>query len=242
MIHWATDKPFLFIEDSISYKRTIALYESAQFDDPKGTPVTPSPGPGLGRNFLTFRVNPHPRVELDANYNYFRDVPTFDTTLVGTGLLDKFLFQGFSGGARVEVLPQIWVSTTLGRSTRSGDAKASLNQMYGLTIGRIPFVHFRADIHYSQFNSSFGDGHYESFSLSRQVGDHLRFEALLGEQNFGSTLTTGNRSKFLTGTIETTLGPRYYLQGIFTTNRGDLSYDQLMFSIGYRFDNRRKRE
>ena len=242
MINWAMDKPFLFLEDSISYKRTFAIYESAQFDNPKGTPATPSPGPGLGRNFLTFRVNPVSRVELDANYNYFRDVPTFDTTLVGTGLLDKFLFQGFSAGGRVEVLRQIWVSSQLGWSTRSGDAKASLNQMYGLTFGRLPFVGLRADIHYSRFNSSFGDGHYQSVSLSRQIGDRLRLEALLGQQNFGSTLTTGNRSKFLTGTIETTLGPRYYLQGIFTTNRGDLSYDQIMFSLGYRFDNRRKRE
>jgi hypothetical protein len=139
-------------------------------------------------------------------------------------------------------VPQIWVSSQLGWSTRSGDAKASLNQMYGLTFGRLPIVKLRADVHYSRFNSSFGDGHYESLSLSRQIGDRLRLEALFGQQNFGSTLTNGNRSKFLTGTIETTLGPRYYLQGIFTTNRGDLSYDQLMFSIGYRFDNRRKRE
>jgi hypothetical protein len=114
--------------------------------------------------------------------------------------------------------------------------------MYGLTFGRLPVVKLRADVRYSRFNSSFGDGHYESFSLSRQVNDHLRLEALLGEQNFGSTLTLANRSRFLTGTIETVLGPHYYLQGIFTTNRGDLSYDQVMFSIGYRFDNRRKRE
>ena len=242
MIKWAIDRPFLFLEDSVSYKRTFAIYESAQFDDPKGNSVTPSPGPGLGRNFFTMRVNPVSRLELDANYNYFRDVPTFDTTLIGTGLLDKFLFQGFSAGARVEVLPQIWISTTLGRSTRSGDAKSSLNQMYGLTFGRLPIVKLRADVHYSRFNSSFGDGHYESFSLSRQVSDHLRIEALLGQQNFGSTLTTANRSRFLTGTIETTLGLHYYLQSNFTTNRGDLSYDQIMFSIGYRFDNKRKRE
>jgi hypothetical protein len=242
MIKWAIDRPFLFLEDSISYKRIIAFYESAQFDSPKGNSVTPSPGPGLGRNFFTMRVNPVSRLELDANYNYFRDVPTFDTTLVGTGLLDKFLFQGFSAGARVEVLPQIWISSTLGSSNRSGDAKSSLNQMYGLTFGRIPVVKLRADVHYSRFNSSFGDGHYESVALSRQVNDHLRLEALLGQQNFGSTLTTGNRSRFLTGTVETNLGLHYYLQGIFTTNRGDLSYDQMMFSIGYRFDNRRKRE
>ncbi len=242
MIKWQIDRPLVFLEDSISYKRTIALYESAQLDKPSGNSATASPGPGLGRNFTTLRVNPVARVELDANYNYFRDVPTFDTTLVGTGLLDKFLFQGFSAGGRVEVLRQIWVSSTLGRSTRSGDAKASLNQMYGLTFGQLPFVRLRADIHYSRFNSSFGDGHYESISLSRQLSDHLRLEALIGQQDFGSTLTTGNRSRFLTGTVETTLGPHYYLQSNFTTNRGDLSYDQFMFSMGYRFDNRRKHE
>src|SRR5579864_1358695 len=242
MIKWAIDRPFLFLEDSVSYKRTIAVYESAQFDNPKGNTVTPSPGPGLGRNFFTLRVNPVSRLELDANYNYFRDVPTFDTTLVGTGLLDKFLFQGFSAGGRLEVLPQIWLSSTLGRSSRSGDTTSSINQMYGITFGRVPVLKVRADLHYSRFNSSFGDGHYESFSLSRQVNDRLRLEALIGQQNFGSTLTLANRSRFLTGTVETVLGPHYYLQGIFTTNRGDLSYDQVMFSIGYRFDNRRKRE
>jgi hypothetical protein len=242
MIKWQIDRPLVFLEDSLSYGRTIALYESAQLDDPSGNSVTTSPGPGLGRNFTTLRINPYPRVEFDANYNYFRDVPTFDTTLVGTGLLDKFLFQGFSAGGRVEVLRQVWISSTLGRSTRSGDAKSSLNQMYGLTFGQVPVVRLRVDIHYSRFNSSFGDGHYESVSLSRQLSDHLRLEALIGQQNFGSTLTTGNRSRFLTGTVETTLGPHYYLQSNFTTNRGDLSYDQFMFSMGYRFDNRRKRE
>ena len=46
--------------------------ESAQFDNPKGNAVTPSPGPGLGRNFFTLRVNPVSRLELDANYNYCR--------------------------------------------------------------------------------------------------------------------------------------------------------------------------
>jgi len=242
MVKWVMDRPFVFLEDSLSYKRTFAIYESAQLDNPKGNSVTPSPGPGLGRNFFTFRVNPVQRVELDANYNYFREVPTFDVTLVGTSLLDKYLFQGFSAGGRVEVLRQVWVSTTLGRSTGSGDAKASLNQMYGLTFGRIPVLGIRADVHYSRFNSSFGDGHYESVTLARQINDHLRLEALIGQQSFASPITTNNHSRFLTGTIETTLGTHYYLQSNFTTNRGDLDYDQIMFSIGYRFDTRRKRE
>jgi len=242
MVNWAIDRPFVFVEDSLSYKRDIAIYESAQLDDPKGNSVTPSPGPGLGRNFTTLRVNPHPRVELDLNYNYFRDVPTFDPTLVGTGLLDKYLFQGFSAGGRVEVWKQIWLSTNLGRSSGTGDAKSSLNEMYGVTFNRVPWVKLRADAHYAKFNSSFGNGSYESFSLSRQMSDRLRLEVLVGQQNFASTLTTNTRGRFVTGTVETTLGPHYYLQSNFTTNRGDMSYDQMMFSIGYRFDNRRKGE
>jgi len=242
LVNWVIDRPFVFVEDQLSYKRTIALYESAQLDSPKGNSVTPSPGPGLGRNFLTFRVNPVQRVELDFNYNYFRDIPTFDSTLVGTGLLDKFLFQGFSAGGRVEILKQVWVSTTLGRSSRTGDSKASLNEMYGLTFGRLPFLKIRADAHYARFNSSFGTGNYEALTLSRQMSDRLRLEVLLGQQKFASMLTNNNRARFLTGTVETTLGPHYYLQGSFTTNRGDLSYDQLMFSMGYRFDSKRRGE
>jgi hypothetical protein len=242
MVNWAIDRPFVFVEDSVSYKRTIALYESAQVDSPSGNSVATAPGLGLGRNFTTLRVNPHPRVELDANYNYFRDLPTFDPNLVGTTLLDKYLFQGFSAGGRVEVWNQIWLSTNLGRASGTGDAKSSLNQMYGITFGRIPFVNLRADAHYAKFDSSFGSGSYESFSLSRQMSDRLRLEVLVGQQNFASALTTNTRGRFITGTVETTLGPHYYLQSNFTTNRGDLSYDQFMFSIGYRFDNRRKHE
>src|SRR5271166_4561420 len=242
MVNWAIDRPFIFVEDSISYKRYIGVYESAQVDSPKGNSATPAPGAGLGRNFFTLRVNPHPRVELDFNYNYFRDIPTFDPNLVGTGLLDKYLFQGFSAGGRVEVWKQIWLSTNLGQSNGTGDAKSSLNEMYGVTFGRLPWVKLRADAHYARFNSSFGSGSYESASFSRQMSDRLRLEVLLGQQNFNSTVTTNNRGRFVTGTIETTLGPHYYLQGNFTTNRGDLSYDQIMFSIGYRFDSKRKGE
>ena len=242
MVNWAIDRPFVFFEDSVSYKRTFAIYESAQLDDPRGNSITPPPGPGLGRNFTTFRVNPHPRVELDLNYNYFRDIPTFDPNLIGTGLLDKYLFQGFSAGGRVEIWNQIWLSTNLGRSSGTGDVKSSLNQMYGITFNRVPGLNLRVDAHYSKFDSSFGTGSYESFSFSRQMSDRLRLEVLLGQQNFASTLTTNTRGRFVTGTVETTLGPHYYLQGNFTTNRGDLSYDQFMFSLGYRFDSKRKGE
>jgi hypothetical protein len=242
MVKWAANDPFLFFEDSVSYKRDIAIYESAQLDSPKGNSQTPAPGPGLGRNFFTFRVNPFSRLELDANYNYFRQIPTFSATLIGTGLLDKYLFQGFSAGARLEIWKQVWVSTNLGRSSGTGDSKSSLNQMYGITVNRLPAINVRADVHYSRFNSSFGTGAYEALTLSRQMSERLRLELLLGQQTFASALTANTRSKFLTGTVETTLGPHYYLQSNFTTNRGDLSYDQFMFSAGYRFDSKRRGE
>ncbi len=159
MINWAANDPFVFVEDSVSYKRDIAVYESAQLDSPKGNSQTPSPGPGLGRNFFTLRVNPFSRLELDANYNYFRQVPTFNPTLIGTGLLDKYLFQGFSAGARFEIFKQVWLSTNLGRSSGTGDSKTSLNQMYGITVNRVPWVNLAGQICVnSQFSSLFGTG------------------------------------------------------------------------------------
>jgi hypothetical protein len=242
MVKWKTDRPFVFVEDSLSYGRRFAVYESAQFDNPRGNTSTPSPGAGLGRSFFTVRIQPHSRVELDLNHNCFRDIPTFDPTLIGTGLLDKFLFQGFSAGARVEVLKQVWVSTNLGRSSRTGDAKSSLNEMYGLTFGRLPWIRLRADAHYARFNSSFGSGSYEAISIARQFSNTLRVEALAGQQNFSSAVTTNNRARFITGTVETTLGPHYYLQGNFTTNHGQVSYEQFMFSLGYRFDSKTHKE
>ena len=240
MVNWTMNRPFVFLEDSISYSRRFAVYEAAQFDSPAGTPATPAPGPGLGRSFFTVRVQPHPRVELDFNHNYFRDVPTFDPALIGTTLLDKYLFQGFSAGARVEVARQVYLSTTLGRSNGSGDKSASLNEMFGITLNRLPVWQLRAAANYARFNSAFGSGSYESFSVSRQMSEALRLELLAGQQNFSSALTASNRSRFLTTTWETMLGPHYYIQGNFTINRGQLSYQQWMFSIGYRFDSKTK--
>jgi hypothetical protein len=240
MVNWTMNRPFVFVEDTVSYTRRFAIYEAAQLDSPAGNPQTPAPGPGLGRSFFTVRLQPHPRVELDFNHNYFRDVPTFDPTLIKTGLLDKFLFQGFSAGARVEVVKQVYLSTTLGRSSRSGDTSSSLNEMFGITFNRLPLLQLRADAHYARFNSSFGSGSYEAVSFSRQINEALRLEVLAGQQNFSSALTAANRSRFITSTWETTLGPHYYMQGNFTINRGDLNYQQWMFSIGYRFDSKTK--
>jgi hypothetical protein len=249
MLKWSPDRPFLFTENGIFYKRVFSIYQATQIDSPQGywylDPTTntnvwkPGAGWGAGRSFTTVRFQPHPRVEFSLNHTYFRDLPTFDPTLIGTGLLDKYLFQGFSAGTRVEVHKQIWLSADLGRSNRSGDKKNSLNQMFGITFGHVPWINAHADLRYSRFNSAFGSGSYEALSVTRNLGETFQLQVLAGQQNFASTLSSANRSRFLNGMLETTLGEHYFMQFGGTINRGgQMNYDQWLFTFGYRFDNR----
>jgi hypothetical protein len=234
------DRPLGFIETGLFYKRIISVYDSAQVDEPPANPAVPSPGTGLARSFLTVRVQPIERLSFDVNHNYFRDVPTFDPNLIGTGLLDKYLFQGFSAGVRGEIVRHVTLYTTLGASSRSGDARRSINQMYGVTLDRIWRTGIRADVHYSRFTSSFGDGVYEVVSLSRNLGDRFHFEVLGGQQNFTSSSTSDNSSRFVTSMMDVNLGARYFVSGGLTLQRGTtMSYDQWFTMLGYRFDNRR---
>lgn len=241
MLNWQVNNPFGFVETTISYTQRFSIYDAAQVDSPYGNPAVPPAGVGLGRNFLTIRTMVHPRVELDFNHTYFRDIPTFDPTLIGTGLLDKYLFQGFSVGARVEVKKQIFVYTQLGRSNSSSDTKSSLNQLYGVTFNHLPWWGLRADVHYAQFSSAFGSGSYKSFSVSRNFTDNLRLEVLAGQQSFSSALTNITGSRFITGNVETNLGSRYFIQGGYTANRGQMNYDQWMVTLGFRFDSKARR-
>jgi AMIN domain len=240
-LKWQIDRPFVFFENSVSYKRLVSIYDSLQADNPRGNQAVPAPGPGLSRNFLTVRLQVHPRLELDLNHNYFRDIPTFDPALIGTGLLDKYLFQGFSVGARAEIVKQVFLYADVGRSNRTGDTKNSWNQMAGISFNHLPWFGLRSDAHYSRFNSSFGDGSYKSFSVSREVTDTLLLSILAGTQNYSSTLASNNNSRFLNGNAEWSFGTHYFMQGGFTINRGgSLSYDQWLFTLGYRFDSKAK--
>jgi hypothetical protein len=236
------DRPFVFFENSLFYKRYFSLYSSVQADRPPSNPAVVSPGPGLARSFLTLRFQPHERIGFDISHNYFRDVPSFDPTLVGTGLLDKFLFQGLSFGVRAEVVRHVTLYTSLGQSRRSGEATKSLNQLYGVTWANIWRTGLRADGHYSHFDSSFGNGSYESFSLSRNLTEASRMEIQVGRQLFSSSTTVPNSSRFLNAVFDTNLAGHYFLQGGFTLDRGDVqNYNQWNFGIGYRFDSREKR-
>lgn len=235
------NRPFVFFENSISYKRTFSIFSAVQADKPSANPAVPSPGAGISQSFLTLRLQPVKRIEFSLNETYFRDIPTFDPQLVGTGLLDQYLFQGFSGGVRIEAVKNIILYTDLGRSSRTGDAKASLNQMYGITFLKIPKLDLHVDAHYSRFNSSFGSGTYRAFSLSRDLGEGFHMEVLAGDQVFNSSLAGNQNAKFLTTNLDTSLGARFFLQGGITVYRGQLqNYNQWDVIIGYRFDNKWK--
>lgn len=240
---YQNNRPFAFSENSVSYKRIFSIFSALQGDQPSANPAAPSPGAGISRSFLTVRLQPFSRIEFSANHTYFRDVPTFDPQLVGTGLLDKYLFQGLSGGVRVEVIKNIVLYTDLGSSSRTGDAKSSLNEMYGLTFLRIPKARIRADVHYSRFTSSFGSGAYRAFSISRNLGEGFHVEVLGGNQTFTSSLAGNQNAKFLTTNMDTSLGALFFLQGGFTVYRGQLqNYNQWNLTLGYRFDNKWKRK
>jgi hypothetical protein len=242
MLHWKVDRPFGFLENSLSYAQRVSLYDALQVDSPAGNPAVPAPGPGLSRNFFTVRFQVTKRLELDGNHTYFRDIPNFDPTLISTGLLDKYLFQGFSAGARYEFMKNTTLYTQLGRSSRTGDAAPSLNQLYGITFNHLPLWALRADFHYAEFNSSFGSGKYKAFSLGRNVTDALHADVLVGKQSFQGAMTSGGRTWFVMNNLDMNFGSHYFVQGSITTNRGQMSYDQWMFTLGYRFDSRRNRQ
>jgi hypothetical protein len=239
MEKFAIDRPFLFFENNLSYKQYVSIYQSLQADNPKDATKTARIGPGVSRSFVTVRFQPHRRVSFDVNHNYFRDVPTFDPRLIGTGLLDKYLFQGMSAGVRVETWKQVSVYTNIGRSNRSGDTKPSLNQLYGITAGRIWKTGLRADVRYSIYDSSFGKGDYRVISLSRNLQESMRLEVQVGRQSMTSSLSGQSGSRFINALFDANIGSRYFVQGGFTAERGNMfDYDQWVTTFGYRFDNR----
>jgi hypothetical protein len=99
MLKWTSTGPSSLRRTTFPIKRYFSVYHSMQIDKPTANPSTPAVERRLGQSMLSLRVQVHPRVTLDLTDTYFRDVPTYDPTLVGTGLLDKYLYQGINGGA-----------------------------------------------------------------------------------------------------------------------------------------------
>jgi len=196
----------------------------------------------LSRSYLTIRLQPHKVISFDINENYFRNIPTFDTRLIGTGLLDKYLFQGLSGGFRLMLPYRFGIYTNAGRSSRTGDQRPSWNYMGGATVGNILRSGIRAEYRYSRFDGSFGRGNYQSLTAARDLGEGFRFEVQAGQQSLTSSFTSQNRARFVSGNVDWYLAAHYFLGIGLTAYRGQVQhYNQYFINLGYRFDNRRRR-
>ncbi|ABF39475.1 hypothetical protein Acid345_0470 [Candidatus Koribacter versatilis Ellin345] len=239
MEQWSIDRPFVFAENTIAYKQVFSVYDAVQIDSPKAQPYMPAVSMGLKQAFASVRVLPSHRIGLDLNYSYFRDIPTYDPALIGTGLLDKYLFQGLSGGVRVEGPKRLTFYTEVGRSTSSRDSGSSWNTMYGVSLARLWKTGARLDARYSTFNSAFARGSYRSFSISRNLGDILMLQVQAGQQSFNSSFSRDNGSRFLNSMLEWNFGSRYFVDNGFTIQHGATqNYNQFYVTFGYRFDNR----
>jgi len=239
LLGWSVDKPFFFAENDLSFKRVFSLYHAMQIDRPTANPGTPTLNYGVGQSLLSLRIQAHPRVGFDLTHTYFRDVPTYDAALVGTGLLDKYLFQGVNGGSRIEFPMRVTGYFTLGRSSTSSDAKGSWNTMGGASMARIWRTGLTVDARYSKFDSAFATGTYRTLTVSRELNDSLRLNLQAGRQAFASPLSKDNGSYFGNFYVDANLGLRYFIESSFTTQRGGTQeYNQWTGTFGYRFDNR----
>jgi hypothetical protein len=239
LLGWTVDKPFLFSENDFSYKRVFSLYHSMQIDRPTANLGTPAVNFGVGQSLLSLRIQAHPRVEFELTDTYFRDVPTYDASLVGTGLLDKYLFQGVSGGSRIQLPHRVTGYFSVGQSSASTDKKDSWNTMYGASMARIWKTELTIDARYSKFDSSFASGVYRTLTISRDLGDRFRMSLQGGKQSFASSISKDSGDYFANLLVETNLGSRYFLESSYTTQRGGAQeYNQYTATFGYRFDNR----
>lgn len=235
-VRWRPERNFMFVENSLFAGEKFSLLHSMEADLKNARLMNGESGAMISRSFLTVRLQPSRRFSVDLNQNYFRGLPTFDSSLLGTGLLDKFLFQGFSGGFRALPLERLSVSANWGRSSREGDAKASLNQMYGVGWSRLPWIDTRIDARFTRFSSSFGSGSYESVSLIRNLGESLRLELMGGQQEFAGALTSQGRSRFIDGRADWDISLHYFLTAGWLSYRGSIqNYNQMMITLGYRF-------
>ena len=185
-INWRMARQFAFFENNLNWKRYFSFYNSLQADEARTSPL-PNGGSnptGISQTYNSVHFQPIKLITFGVNYNYFRTLPTFDSRLIGTGALDQYLFQGLSGDLRLDLPKHISLYTAVGRSKASTDTKNSLNEAVGLTFGNIMRTGVFLDLHYSQFNSSFGSGKYESISLSKNLSNTLHLQLMGGNQKF----------------------------------------------------------
>jgi len=251
-IQWKVARQFAFFENTWSWKQYVSFYNSLQADAARTSPLTTVLPSGqvvsggsnpteVSQSYSALHFQPTRMFGFGVNHNYFKTLPTFDPRLLGTGLLDQYLFQGFSGEVRLALPKRIGLFASLGKSKTTTDKKNSWNQAYGLSLGQIWKTGVLLDLHYSKFDSAFGSGKYESFSLSKSLTDAFRVQVYGGHQNFYTPLSTNTSSNFVNGVVDWNVGPRYFLEGNFGWYQGaSMSYTQWSTVFGYRLGGFRK--
>jgi len=235
-VNWRPERQYVFVENNYSIGRTFSIFQTAQADYLNPKLMNGATGARLSQSFITLRYMPRRRISFDVSDNYFRGVPTFDTRLIGTGLLDQYLFTGISGGVRVEATGNLIVNATFGNSRRNGDTSHAVNQAYGVAWKRLPILDLRFDARYSSYSSSFGSGSYESAGFTRELSENLRLQFEGGVENTQSVYTSQTRARFFNSMIDWQLGRHYFVMGSWLNYRGlSQNYDQISISLGYRF-------
>lgn len=245
-LEWDSLKPgrqFLFFENNFTWKRFISLYSALQLDAAR-TSSLPDGGSnptGVSQTYNSLHIQPIHLVTFGVNYNYFRQLPTFNPALIVTGVLNQYLFTGLSGDIRFEFPKHISLYGSLGKSNASGDSKTAWNQAIGISFANIWRTGLFLDAHYTKFNSSFGSGEYYAASLSKNLTDTLHLQILGGKQNFVSTFTNNTNATFLNATLDYSFARRYFVEGTFGWYQGTtMNYNQWSTLFGYRFGGLRK--
>jgi hypothetical protein len=239
-LRWAPDRQFGFFENGIFYKQFLSIFSNIEMDFRTASQNSGKQQVVLSRSYVTVQIQPHKMISFDISENYFRNIPSFDTRLIATGLVDKFLYQGLTGGIRLSLPYQIGIWGNTGRSSRTGDPKASWNYLGGASMDNILQSGIRAEYRHSRFDSSFGGGTYQSFGVKREIGSTLHLDLQAGQQDFRSAFTDQNRARFFTANLDWQLRNHYFIGGSLTVYRGQLQkYNQYFLSFGYRFDTRK---
>ena len=242
-IDWKIAREFAFFENNLNWKRYINFYNSMQVDAARTSPL-PGGGSnptGISQSYTSLHFQPISLITFGINHNFFRTLPTFDPTLIGAGLLDKYLFQGFSGDVRFDFPRHISLYASLGKSKTTSDTKSSLNEAFGITFANIRGTGLLFDAHYSKFNSDFGSGQYESVSVSKNLTEAIHLQLIGGYQKFNSPLSSNTNSTFVNGTVDWSIGHRYFIEGLFGWYQGTtMNYLQWSTVFGYRFGGLRR--
>jgi hypothetical protein len=242
-LSWRVARQFAFFENNFSWKRFFSLYSSLQVDAARTSPL-PGGGSnptGISQTYNSVHFQPIKLVTFGVNYNYFRNLPTFDPRLIGTGLVDNYLFQGFSGDVRFDLPKHISLYAELGQSKASTDTKKSISDAFGLTFGDLFHTGLSLGLHYSEFDSTFGKGQYESISLSKSLTEKLTLQVLAGNQRYNSPFTSNTNAKFVNATIDWSIGRNYFVEGLYGWYSGNaMSYNQWSTMFGYRWGGLRK--